>query len=303
MLYRFREDARALFWAFALFPLVPAIALLRPELAAWLFPVSLYLAFSAGVLAHNQNHCPVFFDRRLNRAYSGWLSIFYGFPTDAWVPTHNQNHHRYLNGEGDATRTTRHSRSNSLLAALSYPFRSSKWQLALIFRHLFQPKSRIVQRIGRMALQSALLVAAQLAFLSLSVKLHGLHTGGLVYALSAGIPALFAPWSVMFVNYVQHVDCDPSSPDNHSRNFVGRWSNYFTFDNGYHTVHHEHPGAHFSQYRALHEARAAAIDPQLNQNSIFEYCAKVYIVAPLRRAASARSDQGSKRIPRADQAR
>jgi fatty acid desaturase len=290
MLHRFREDTRALVWAFVLFPLPPTLALLNPDLALWLLPVALYLAFCSGVLAHNHNHCPVFHDRRANLAYAGWLSIFYGFPTFAWVPTHNQNHHRYLNGEGDATRTTRHSRSNSLLAAVTYPLRSSAWQFQVISRYLTQSKARRRKRLLRMAAESALLISAQAGFLCLAMLLHGATTGVFVYAVAAGIPAAFAPWSVMFINYVQHVDCDPASIDDHSRNFVSVWANYLTFDNGYHTVHHEHPGVHWSRYRALHQARASKIDPALNQNSIFEYCAKTYLVAPLagalRRAAA-----------------
>jgi fatty acid desaturase len=104
----------------------------------------------------------------------------------------------------------------------------------------------------------------------------------------------------MFVNYVQHVDCDPNSADDHSRNFISSWSNYLTFDNGYHTVHHEQPGVHWSRYRALHLARADRIHPTLNQNSIFGYCFKTYLAAPLsarfrsRAGASASRSRGAK---------
>src|ERR1051325_2531309 len=99
MILRFREDWRTLFWAFGLMPLVPALAYLRPALAPWLVPLALYASYCSGVLAHNQNHSPTFVGRRANAAFSAWLSVFYGFPLFAWVPTHNQNHHRYLNGE------------------------------------------------------------------------------------------------------------------------------------------------------------------------------------------------------------
>jgi fatty acid desaturase len=98
MQLRFREDIRTLVWALLLLPLVPALALWRPALAPWLLPLAFYASYCSGVLAHNQNHCPTFVGRRVNVAYSAWLSVFYGFPLFAWVPTHNQNHHRYLNG-------------------------------------------------------------------------------------------------------------------------------------------------------------------------------------------------------------
>jgi fatty acid desaturase len=96
--------------------------------------------------------------------------------------------------------------------------------------------------------------------------------------LVAGVPAGFASWSMMFTNYVQHVDCDPESSDNHSRNFVSPLQNWFVFDAGFHTVHHEQPGVHWSHYRRLHAARAAAIDPSLNQSSIFGFCFRRYLL-------------------------
>ena len=37
----------------------------------------------------------------------------------------------------------------------------------------------------------------------------------------------------MFTNYVQHVDCDPSSRWRRSRDFVSSWMNFFVFDNGF----------------------------------------------------------------------
>src|SRR6185503_10072124 len=97
---RFAEDRRALFWAFVLFPAVPAIVYVWPRALPFAMPLALYLAYCSGVPAHNHNHCPTFRERWANAAYGCWLSIFYGVPIFAWIPTHNQNHHRYLNGEG-----------------------------------------------------------------------------------------------------------------------------------------------------------------------------------------------------------
>src|SRR5207237_6434834 len=86
----------------------------------------------------------------------------------------------------------------------------------------------------------------------------------------------FAAWSMMITNYVQHVGCDHASKDDHSRNFVSRTMNWLVFDAGYHTVHHEHPGIHWSAYPALHAWRAARIAPHLNQSSILRYCFERY---------------------------
>src|SRR5262245_28716493 len=129
MQLRFVEDRRTLVWAFVLFPLAPALAYAKPALLPWLAPLLLYLSYSAGVLTHNHNHSPAFVGRRANVVYGAWLSLFYGFPIFSWIPTHNQNHHRYLNGDGDATQTTRHSERDTLLAALTYPVASARAQM------------------------------------------------------------------------------------------------------------------------------------------------------------------------------
>jgi fatty acid desaturase len=278
MQLRNAADRRALIWAFVLFPCVPALGFARPAWLWWLLPIELYLAYCAGVLVHNHVHCPVFRDRRANAMYAIWLSVFYGFPAFAWIPTHNQNHHRYLNGEGDLTRTSRGSRRDGLGYALIYPWLSSYHQAPAIRRFARAVLRRGGPRAAAVLAQSVAVPLAHAALLALSLARYGAAQGGFVYALSFGVPALFAPWSMMFTNYVQHVGCDPASRDDHSRNFVSPLANWFVFNAGYHTVHHESPGTHWSRYPALHRARAAAIAPALNQGSIPLYCLRAYVL-------------------------
>jgi fatty acid desaturase len=273
---RFVEDSRSLFWAFVLFPSLPIAVYLRPSLGPWLLPLALYLSYCAGVLTHNHNHCPTFTGKRANLFYGAWLSFFYGFPIFSWVPTHNQNHHRYVNAEGDATRTTQLSPRNTLLVALVYPLASSRWQFPALKVYVDSARGK-PQRLRRIVLESMTVILGHAALFGLAVGLHGGRTGALAYALSLGIPALTASYWMMFTNYVQHAGCDPSSPDNHSRNFVSPFFNWFVFENGLHTVHHEHPGVHWSRYRALHDARAGRILPELNQNSLFGYVFDEYV--------------------------
>jgi beta-carotene hydroxylase len=280
MRLRFAEDRRTLLWAFVLLPLVPVLAYARPALAPWLLPLALYASYCSGVLAHNQNHCPTFAGRGANAAYGAWLSIFYGFPLFAWVPTHNQNHHKYLNGEGDVTRTTRRGHVDNGWLAFTYPLVSGRWQLPLVTECARDARRAGGARWRRVLLETSAVVLAHAALAVLAVWLHGTRTGALVYVLSAGLPALLATYFMMFTNYVQHVGCDPASPDDHSRNFTSRFWNWFVFDNGLHTVHHEHPGLHWSRYRAVHEARAHRINPRLNQNSLFGYVLRTYLLDP-----------------------
>jgi len=287
---RFIADRRTLFWSVVLFPALPALSYARPELAPWLLPFSLYLAYCAGVLAHYHNHTKVFRSKRLNALYSAWLSFFYGFPLFAWIPTHNQNHHRYLDGPGDATRTSELAPKDSLWAVLSYPTRSGVAQTRAIVRYARDARAQHPARFRQIVLETAAVVFGHGVAAVIALSLYGLERGALLYAFALGIPALSAAWSMMFTNYLQHVGCDHTSPDDHSRNFVSRWMNWFVFEAGYHTVHHEHPGSHWSVNPVLHAARAARIAPHLNQNTLFGFFARRYL---LRSALPARVNQSS----------
>lgn len=287
---RFLEDTRALLWAFFLFPLGPTLVIWRPDLLVWLAPLLLYCSYLAGVLTHNHNHTPVFYTRWANLLYGAWLSIFYGFPIVSWVPTHNQNHHRYLNGEGDVTATWRHSSTDSLLAALTYPPASSRWQLpALVKFFRLALRARSFQ-LTRIAAESTAVIAGHLGACLISVELHGARIGSVAYFFGLGLPALMATYWMMLTNYLQHVGCDPASPDDHSRNFVNPFWNWFVFDNGYHTVHHQQPTLHWSRYRRLHFLRESKIAPSLNQPTLLSYAVRRYLAPLARGSASLRAD-------------
>lgn len=278
MKLRFAEDRRTLVWALLLFPLGPALVLLDPGLLPWLAPLLLYCSYLSGVLSHNHNHCPVFTSRRVNLIYGAYLSFFYGFPSFAWVPTHNQNHHRYLNGQGDATRTTRHTERDGVVAALTYPLASGRYQLPLVLAYAKEAFKSHPTRAQRIVVETAALLLGHAAALGVFVALRGWSVGGLAYACALGLPALFGTYWMMLTNYLQHVGCDPDSERDHSRNFVSPFWNWFVFDNGLHTVHHEQPGTHWSRYRELHERICDHVSPQLNHGSILGYAARTYLV-------------------------
>jgi beta-carotene hydroxylase len=287
MLLRFAEDRRTLFFAFVLFPLVPALALARPALLPWIVPLALYASYLSGVLSHNHNHLGVFRSKRVNAFYGAWLSIFYGMPLFAWIPTHNQNHHQELNGDADASRTSL-AGTDSLLTLLRYPFVCARYQLPLVFRYAKDAAQHHPRRFRKILLEAGALIAGHALVAVVAVTLHGVEVGLVAYGVSLGAPALLAPYWMMLTNYVQHVGCDPLSPDDHSRNFTSALFNYFVLENGLHSVHHEHPGTHWSRLRALHTARAARIDPELNRHNLPAYLAGTYL-HPFRRRGSSLS--------------
>ncbi|MBV9949074.1 MAG: fatty acid desaturase [Myxococcales bacterium] len=278
MRLRNRADRRTWIWAFLFMPAAVALHYARPALSLWLAPVSFYLAYCAGVIMHNHNHCPTFTGRRANAFLSAWLSFFYGFPTFAWIPTHNRNHHRYVNRPGDATITSLAGARNTPLAAARYFFASAAGQAPLIARFLREVRCRDRRLFAACLSQYAVVFGGHAAALSLALLLHGPAAGAIVYLASLGAPALGALWGLAFTNYVQHVDCDARSRWNHSRNFVSRWMNYLVFDNGFHTVHHERPGLHWSRLREEHAKIVHLVDPRLIEGSILGYCLKAYVL-------------------------
>jgi fatty acid desaturase len=277
---RHASDWRTLLWAFVLFPAVGFAPYVEPRLIPWLLPLTLYFGFCAGVFSHNHNHSPTFKSRRLNAFYSAWLSVFYGFPTFAWIPTHNLNHHKYVNKAGDATITWRYSKKNTWLIASTYYFVSAYWQSSVIKEYIAKAKAQNPSLYRQILAQYATLVAAQGSLLAIAVVLH--HDvwwrGPLVWFFGFGVSALFANWSMIFINYIQHVHTDPWSEHNHSRNFVSKLGNWLVFNNGYHAAHHESAGLHWSKLPEAHAKIARFIDPELNQASIVGFCINAYLL-------------------------
>jgi fatty acid desaturase len=267
-----------MFWAFVCFPAVGFAPYVEPRLIPWLLPLSLYFGFCAGVFSHNHNHSPAFKSRRMNALYSAWLSVFYGYPTFAWIPTHNQNHHKFVNKAGDATITWRYSKRNTWLVASTYYFVSAYWQSGPIKEYIAKAKASNPAVFRQIVTQWVALVGAHAALLGLGMLLHGPRVGAEVWFFGFAIPALFAAWSMIFINYIQHVHADPWSEHNHSRNFVSKLGNFLVFNNGYHTAHHESAGLHWSKLPEAHAKIAHLIDPELNQQSILGFCLKAYLL-------------------------
>ncbi len=274
---RHPADWRTLAWAFGLMPGIVIATFAVPRLAGWLFPLSAYASFCAAVIAHNHNHCPTFVGRRANAFFSMWTSVFYGFPTYGWIPTHNENHHRFRGAEGDRTVRARLGQRDTSWSAATHFFRSARTQAPLLARYR-QRLRRVAPSAHRGILRQYVFVyGAHLAVGALGVFVHGPSIGLAVYASAMGAPAIFALWAIMLTNWVQHVGCDPASAYGHSRNFVAPWFNALVFENGYHTVHHEKPGLHWSALREEHRRMSRLIPARLNVTSPFRYALDTYV--------------------------
>lgn len=257
---------------------------MQPTINWWIYPVYLFLSIAVTVIAHNHNHLPIFRNSTLNHFTDYWLTVFYGFPAFGWIPTHNKNHHALNNKEGDYTITYRLTEQNHLLMLLIYPMVSSYHQQKPIRDYLKELYSSDRRKFWLCAMQYVALGVWIGAALLIDWR------KALMYVI---IPQQVGLFAVLVFNFVQHVHADEESPVNHSRNFTGIL-NLMLFNNGFHTVHHDKAGTHWSLAPKNHAAIADKIDPSLIERSIWWYLIRTYIlgaVIPKFRTRSMRLDR------------
>lgn len=263
-----RADLKTLLW------MITSTALFfflwnSTEFNWWLYISYLYFAICFSVFAHNHNHLPVWGSNFLNQIHSYWITIFYGFPAFAWIPTHNRNHHRYNNTEPDYTKTYMASEKNNLWTLLIYPTLSGMAQQKAIIGHYKEQYGKDWGAFTFYTLQIVILISwVAVAFFIDWQK-------ALIYVV---IPQQVSLNVVLIFNYVQHIHADEESKYNHSRNIVGWPLNFFLFNNGLHTIHHMKPGLHWSETRAAHNEIKHLIDPVLKEKYLFWYLIRVYIL-------------------------
>jgi fatty acid desaturase len=232
------------------------------------YTIYLFLSVAVAVITHNHNHVRMWKSDFLNTLQDWWLTVFYGFPVFAWIPTHNKNHHKLNNKPGDYTITYRFSEKNNLVTLLSYPTISGYYQQKAIKEYL---KAMYNSKKGRFILSIAqyiVLVAWIAAFLFIDWQ------KAIWFVI---IPQQVSLFSVLIFNYVQHVHANEESEWNHSRNFTG-FLNFMLFNNGLHTIHHETAGLHWSQVPEEHKKIEKNIDPALLERSFWWYIFRNYIM-------------------------
>jgi beta-carotene hydroxylase len=266
----YKADIRTIVYMLITTALLP-INWMLPQVNIPLLIVTCFFAVSVSVIAHNHNHVRTFKSPALNVLMDWWITAFYGFPVFAWVPTHNMNHHRFTNREGDYTITYRVSEKNNIFTLLSYPSISGAFQQIAIKKYVASLWKNNRKRFWLSMAQVAVLVAVYAIAFLLDWK------KALLYVV---LPHQVALFSVMIFNYVQHVHADEQSEWNHSRNIVGPGLNLMLFNNGFHTVHHLNPGMHWSEAPAEHARVQHLIDPTLNEQSFWGMIFKNYIFAP-----------------------
>lgn len=278
MKLRYLADIRSLAFVTVYFALVTYQWLAVPEdwrLAVPLFLATCVFSFFGAVITHNTIHCPVFVSRKVNRMFQVVLSLTYGSAVSAFVPGHNLSHHKHTQTAKDVMRTTKVRHQWNLLNMIEFGPKVAVAIMKNDVAYVSAMKGRHRAWFLQYQLETATVVIVTVALFVLDWQ------KALFYWL---IPHLFAAWGIISMNYLQHDGCDHEHPYNHSRNFVGKFVNWWTFNNGFHGIHHHKPGLHWSLTPEAHKKELAPyIDPRLDQGSMFLYCVRAFIYPGRRR--------------------
>lgn len=275
---RYRADLRTIAFMGVFFALV-AVQWLLPQasifdggawwLAAPLFVLTCFFSFFCAVATHNTIHSPVFEKRSHNRVFQTVLTLTYGHPVSAFVPGHNLSHHKHTQTRKDVMRTSKTRFSWNLLNGLFFIVKVAPAIMrgeSLYFKTM---KERLPAWYRQYQIEFWVLHGLYLALFIADWK------KALVLVF---LPHKYAAWGIVTMNLIQHDGTDENSEYNHSRNFVGKLVNWFTFNNGFHTIHHVHPGLHWSLTPEAHAREIAPhIHPALDQRSLLAYIVRTYV--------------------------
>lgn len=263
---RYRADLKTLTFVaiyFALVALQWVCAPASPAVAAPLFVLTCWFSFFGAVATHNTVHSPVFTSRGMNRIFQVVLTFTYGNPVSSFVPGHNLSHHKHTQSRRDVMRTSKTRHRWHLLNGLFFIVHVAGAILKGDQRYFKAMFRRNPPWARQMATEWLLLHGTYLVLLAVDWKKF------LFYVF---LPHKYAAWGIITMNLLQHDGCDERSEFNHSRNFVGKLVNWWTYNNGYHTLHHFEPGLHWSLLPVEHARRVAPfIHPNLDQPSLLAY--------------------------------
>jgi fatty acid desaturase len=226
-------------------------------------------SFLNAIVIHNHLHQGIFRSRGLNFAWRLLLSFGSLYPASANVPSHNLVHHHFDDeGQPDWAASDKVAFRWNLLNLLHFPNVAGPDTFDGVRRWAALHGRREFVRQYRAELGFAFGVTGLLA-------VHDFWTT-LFFIL---VPQLWGARGILRINLIQHDGCDTASAWNHSRNFVGRALNWMMCNNGYHTIHHNRAGMHWSSLDAAHAREVVPrIDPSLDEPSMALYLLRTYLL-------------------------
>jgi fatty acid desaturase len=241
-----------------------------------------YFSFLNAVVVHNHLHQGIFHSRRLNMLWRCVLSFGSLYPASANIPSHNLVHHHFDDdGQPDWAAPEHVGFRWNLLNLIHFPNVAGP--------NTFSGVSRWASVWGRGDFVRQYRAETVFAF-GLTGALLAVDFWTALFFIV--IPQLYGARCILRINLIQHDGCDTESEWNHSRNFVGRAFNWIMCNNGYHTIHHNRAGLHWSDLDEAHRREVVPrIDPTLDEPSMVLYLLRTYVLhlrRPARRDVAAR---------------
>lgn len=233
------------------------------------FAAACYFSFLNSVVIHNHLHQGIFNSKRLNLWFRYVLSFGALYPASANIPAHNLVHHHFADDEQpDWVAPEIVSFKWNLLNLIHFPNEGGP--------NTFDGVQRWASYCGRTSFiqqyQRETFVAFGLTGLLLVVDFWT----ALFFIV---IPQFYGARCILRINLIQHDRCDTRSEWNHSRNFIGRGFNWIMCNNGYHTIHHNRAGLHWSELDQAHVAEVVPRqDPSLDERSMVWYLLRTYVL-------------------------
>jgi fatty acid desaturase len=259
-----------------------------------------YFSFLNAVVIHNHLHKGIFKSKLLNRAFRCVLSFGNLYPASANIASHNLVHHHFDDdGQPDWAAPENVRFRWHLLNLIHFP--------NVVGPNTFRGVSRWAKTTRQRDFRRQYLIEQIFAFGLTGILFAYDFWTTLFFVL---IPQLWGARGILRINLIQHDGCDVRSEWNHSRNFVGRFFNWIMCNNGYHTIHHNRAGLHWSVLDEVHRRECVGrIDPTLDEPSMTWYLLRTFVfrvrrppqrdVAAAERTARERIDLGSREERRA----
>ncbi len=206
----------------------------------FLLPYALViLLFKNAALAaqHNHAHLKVFRSGWLNFLYDTLLTQLTGYSTPEWELQHARGHHvQYLEPGKDLTSPV--TPEGKTLGLWGFAWQGTRQVFAEARQIARQDRQRGRYKSSR-RLYGHLAIQVMISLFLLAYN----FPMALLFFVGSNLVNRFALW---WGTYWQHVNAPGNTVYEASNTTTHRWLNMLTFNNGYHTAHHEQPGLHWS---------------------------------------------------------
>lgn len=233
------------------------------------FAAACYFSFLNTVVLHNHLHQGIFKSRRLNMMWRCVLSFGALYPATANIPAHNLVHHHFDDeGQPDWAAPGHVDFKWNLLNLVHFPNVAGPNTFSGVQRWM---------AVGNKREHFRQYMTEQVVAFGLTLVLFAFDFWTTLFFIL--LPQLYGARCILRINLIQHDRCDTTSEWNHSRNFVGRAFNWIMCNNGYHTIHHNRAGMHWSDLDRAHDREVVPrIDPSLDERSMVSYLARTYLL-------------------------